>query len=113
MLIWKTDWVEADNYAANGIEDVSRLISNFQILAARILAEHGVDIKLEAIALNGWSTIPFADFLNKIERNMARLYFAPMFAEAPQTVEWQPGERAPGYNDINRWETNGQTIDSH
>ena len=111
MLTWKTDWNEADNYARNGAEDVSRLIDNYQALAARILAKHGVNVGLEAIALNGYATIPFADFLNKIERNMARLYFKPLFPEAPRTVAWQPGGQAPDHNDINRWETGGLAVD--
>jgi hypothetical protein len=111
MLIWKTDWTEQDNYARRGIEDMSRLINNYLALAARILAGYGVDVKLEAIALNGYSTIPFADFLNKIERNMARLYFQPLFTEAPKTVVWQPGERGPDCGDINRWETSGLAVD--
>ena len=111
MLTWKTDWTEADNYARDGAEDVGRLIGNYQALAARILAKYGVNIGLEAIALKGYATVPFADFLNMIERNMARLYFKPLFPEAPRIVAWQPGERAPDHNDINRWEMSGLAVD--
>ena len=111
MLTWKTDWTGTDNYARDGIADASRLTSNYQALAARILAKHGVNVGLEAITLNGYATIPFADFLNKIERNMARLYFKPLFPEAPQTAVWQPGGQAPDHNDINRWEAGGRAVD--
>ena len=112
MLDWKTDWKVTDNYARNGIQDVERLINNCKNLASRILTKYGVNVNLETITLNGYDTVPYVEFLNQIENNIAKLFSPSQLPTLPFKTTWQAGGAAPMYADINRWEENGRTIDT-
>jgi len=111
MLNWKTDWSAADNYARKGVADVERLINNYIILAARIKKRYWLNVGLEEIVLYGYATVPYADFLNKIERNLVKLYSPSQLPNAPDQATWEPGKPAPTHWDINRWESSGRAID--
>ena len=111
MLDWKTDWIASDNYARNGVADVARLTDNYMNLAARIKTKYGLDVGLETVTLIGHATVPFADFLNTIEYNLGRLYWPPQLPKPPAKVTWQSGGAAPTFEDVNRWERNGELLD--
>ena len=110
-MIWKTDWEAADNYAANGASDLARLNSNYQALAQRYRDVFGATIAVVSLGTLSYASIPFAEMLNTIEENCEELrvwHFLP-WVGARKT--WTYGQRAPDYADINRWETNGQTVE--
>lgn len=110
-LIWKTDWTAADNYARSGSVDIDRLIGNYDILATNYQRVFGIDVDLETLQTNGYRTLPFADFLNTVERNLQRLYAFPITDWIKKDVHWQPTAKSPDYTDINRWEFNGRLVD--
>lgn len=107
---WKT-WTAQDNYAADGIADTIRLKANIQELAAILNADFGFTVTLAPITVDGYSTIPFADFLQAVEDNSAALQvFADVDYTAPRT--WTAGDSIT-HDGPNRWEQNGKLIEDN
>lgn len=110
-MIWKTDWTAIDNYAINGADDFLRLINNYISLKNELNDIFGYAIVLNNVATYSYKTIPFAEVLNSIEQNLSELKVFDI-AWISKEVVWQPYGNAPDYTDINRWETNGQTLEN-
>ena len=108
---WQTDWTASDNYAQGNVEDVERILLNYQAIADMSTEFFGIPITLISIALSKYSTMPFADFLNDIEHNLQQIRQWAASWIGTQTA-WSPAAPAPNADDINRWEQNGQAAEA-
>ena len=109
-MIWKTDWTAADNHARNGETDVSRLLDNYNMLKS-LLVQFGYPLYFTLPNTNAFRTLPFADFLNAIEVALRQLHVFPNIPWVGTEKSWVPLETAATYQDVNRWEQNGKTVD--
>lgn len=99
----KIDWTEYDYHNA---VDMNRVESNTQEIASLILQLTGVDVGLETpVTDRDYSTIEFADGLNRIERNLEKLSVFPLEGLGELKTNWEVGESF-SYVDARRLETN-------
>ena len=86
---------------------VERLFAEQAALAALVLEHLDRAVALELPDLSaGTATVPFAEFVNSIERNTARLLGADAVAGTRPAVRWRGGlhdARRISYDDVNRW----------
>ena len=109
-MIWKTDWTGNDNHAGNGDADVFRLFNNYNMLKS-LLTQFGYSLDFALPGTDGFSTLPFADFLNAIEGALIQLHVFPNIPWIGTEKIWVPIDAAPTYQDVNRWEQNGKAVD--
>jgi hypothetical protein len=109
-LTWKINWRATDNWARRGIEDCARLWYNYTTLRDELVADFGFSVAFDVPALTGYETEASAAFLNAIETAMNALRVFPV-PWNDKIVTWLPGARAPNYEDVNRWESNGREIE--
>jgi hypothetical protein len=110
-MIWKTDWTAGDNLARQGITDIYRIINNYIAIKDDLNNFFGTKIKFAQITLNGYFTLPFADFLNKLESNIEKVKLFGVKWLGIKKV-YAPYGNAPDFSDINRWEQNGATLEN-
>lgn len=104
--MWQTpklDWTADDYYNA---EDLNRVESNTQEVAELIKELLGIDINLEAPVTNrDYSSIEFADSLNRVERNLEKLSVLNLDGLKALKTSWQAGDSF-SYKDAVRLENN-------
>jgi len=109
-MVWKTDWGPGDNYARAGVTDLARLWSNYAAIRDLLNSDFGFSVLFTAPTFDGYKTVPLAAMLNATEAALNAIHVWPV-TWTPSTTVWQAGGPAPGYDDINRWECNGQAMD--
>lgn len=109
---WKTDWQSQDEYSCQGVNDLMRLQKNYAALATRYQRYFGYDAGHRPVITDGRRTYAFADLLNTVEQNLARLlaYWQNHPWEG-QPALWVPAGPGPTHEDINRWERTGQAVE--
>jgi hypothetical protein len=111
-LIWKTDWDADDNYGyvpGAAAPELDRLVRNYDTIKGWLTDWGGMAVMGYAdIPAIDMTTVPFADLLNQVEGNLAAIgrYAVPY----PDGKAWAALAQAPGFEDINRWESNGQAL---
>lgn len=111
-MIWKTDWKAQDEYSRQGVNDLMRLQKNYAALATRYQKYFAHEAEHAPVMTDGRRTYAFADLLNTVEQNLARLmaYWQNHPWEG-KPAEWVPAGPGPTFEDINRWERNGQAVE--
>ena len=86
----KLDWASEDYYNP---EDLNRVENNTTELAQLIQQLMGVKINLEnTITDRNYSTIEFADSLNRVERNLQKLSVLNLLGLQPLKTNWRVGD---------------------
>lgn len=99
----KLDWTE-DNYY--NPEDLNRVESNTVKVAQLIQQLLGINVNLESTTTDrDYSTIEFADSLNRVERNLEKLSVLNLSGLKPLKTNWQMGDPF-SFKDAIRLETN-------
>jgi hypothetical protein len=99
----KLDWTEEDYYNS---EDLNRVESNTIEVAQLIQQLVGINVNLETTKTDrDYTTIEFADSLNRIERNIEKLSVLNLSGLKPLKTNWQVGDTF-SYRDANRLENN-------
>jgi len=112
-LIWKTNWQPLDNYGyvpGEAAPPISRLSENYQRIY-EWLGKYGGGALPGYVPLGiiGATTIPFAELINQVEKDLDALKAVDVPGWLPGR-EWNGMDPAPTYQDINRWERNGKAI---
>jgi len=104
--VWQTpklDWSEDDFYNA---EDLNRVEGNTAATAELLRTLLGIKVALESVVTDrDYTSIEFADSLNRIERNIRRLSVINIPGLKAQKTNWLPGD-AFSYKDAIRLEKN-------
>lgn len=99
----KLDWTKDDFYNP---EDLNRVENNTVEVAKLIQQLMGINISLEGTVTNrDYSTIEFADSLNRVERNLEKLSVLNLPGLQYLKTTWQTGESF-SYKDAIRLENN-------
>ncbi|MBU3226812.1 hypothetical protein [Clostridium algidicarnis] len=99
----KLDWTEENYYNA---EDLNRVENNTLEVAQLIQKLMGIKVNLEGIITNrDYSTIEFADSLNRVERNLQKLSVLNLDGLKSLKTNWQAGDSF-NYKDAIRLENN-------
>lgn len=99
----KLNWKETDYYNA---EDLNRVENNTIEVAQLIKQLIGVDVNLESTVINrDYSSIEFADSLNRVERNLEKLSVLNLNSLQSLKTNWQVGDPF-NYKDAIRLENN-------
>lgn len=106
-MIWKT-WTAEEDYTENELDGIVRLSNNYEDISWFLNSNFGTNISMSPIFWGGYSTIPFADFLQNIEDRARDI---SVFSDY-QHKEWRAGMPIT-YEDINRWEEAGRVAEEN